>query len=187
MVGCAQHLQRHVHHDRPEDRTGQRPRAAEDDHRVDRDQQRHVEVGGEDARVERGEQRPREAGDARTHRKGDQLEPVDRHPHQLGRERILAQRAPRAPGARLAHRVQRRHHDEERDQGRVEVTRDAVDLAAEEMELVDVDHPVRAAGRVEAVMADAEERHAVPVLVDRHEQLAEEQRHDREVVADEPS
>ena len=41
-------------------------------------------------------------------REGDELQPLDRDAHQLGRERILAQRLPGAPGARQVDEIDAR-------------------------------------------------------------------------------
>ena len=106
--------------------------------------------------------------------------------HQLGGERILAERLPRAARARLVdeiHDEEREHEDDERG---VEVPLQRADLEAAEVEVVDVRDAVRPAGDVE-VARQAEERDRVAVLIDGDEELQEEERDDREVVADEAS
>ena len=161
--------------------------AAEDDHRVDRDQQRELEVLREDAPVQRGRERPRQGGDRGAERERHQLQPVDRHPHQLGGERILAQRAPGASRARVVQEAERHVHEREEDERDVEVAHGeqalrgrARQLPAEEAELVDVEDAVRP-------VRDALAEDVVAVVRRGEEHLEEEQRHDREVVAREPS
>ena len=61
VVRRAQRLERDVDDERAEDDAAEAAGAAEDQHRVDGDQQRRVEVGGEDGRVQRGEERAGEA------------------------------------------------------------------------------------------------------------------------------
>ena len=107
VVRRAQHLERDVDDERAEDDAAEAAGAAEDQHRVDGDQQRHVEVGGEDGRVERGEERAGEPGDAGADAKATSFSRLTGHAHQLGRERVLAQRPPGAAGARLRRRGRR--------------------------------------------------------------------------------
>ena len=58
VVRRAQQLERDVDEQRAHDHPAEAAGAAEDQHRVDRDQQRRVEVAREHGRVERREQRP---------------------------------------------------------------------------------------------------------------------------------
>ena len=123
-----------------------------------------------------------EAGRRRAERERHQLEPVDRHAHQLGRERVLAQRAPRAPRARVVDEAKRDQDDDEERERDVEVP-DVEDPAmrdrqvvAEDVERVERGDPVRAVREV-----DPEE--GVAVDHEHEEGLEEEQRHDRQVVA----
>ena len=88
---------------------------------------------------------PGDAGHARADRERQQLQPVDGHRHQLGRELVLAKRPPGAAGARLVHEVQDRDDEHERDEGDVEVAVERRDLPPEELERVEVRDPVRAA------------------------------------------
>ena len=76
-------------------------------------------------------------------------------------------------------------HDEEEDERDVVVALQRLELVAEEVERVDVRDPVRPVGDV-VVLGQAEERDRLAVVGDGDEELAEEERHDRQVVADEP-
>ena len=120
-------------------------------------------------------------------RERHQLEPVDGHAHQLGGERILAQRAPRAARAGVVQQVER--HVDQREEGerdvqvahREEPLRGrARQIPAEDAELVDVEDAVRP-------VRDALAEDVVAVIRRGEEDLEEEERHDREVVAREAS
>ena len=110
----------------------------------------------------------------RRHRRAEgeahQLQPVDGHAHRLGRERILALRPPRAAGAREVDEAERDVDDDEERERDVEI-RDGEDAAvldgqvvAEEVERVDPQDPVRAAGDVVAVDAVAVRRQRLEQL-----------------------
>ena len=184
MVRRSQDLERHVDDESPEDHAAEAAGAAEDHDRVDRDQQGRVEVAREHRGLERGEERAGQPRDARAEGERVELEPVDRHPHHLGGQRVLAQRVPRPPGARPVDEVDGGEADQEEDQGDPVVALERLELLPEDVERVEVRDPVRAVRDVVAA-GETEDRDPVPVVRHRHEELAEEERHDREVVADE--
>ncbi len=64
--------------------------------------------------------------------------------HRPGCERILAERAPGAAGARLAEEMQRREHDAHRPEQEEVLLLPRRQLVAEEAQRVDVGDPVRA-------------------------------------------
>ncbi len=185
-IGRAQDLEDDVDDDHAQDHPGHASRAAEDHHRVDRDQERDLEVAREDADLNRREQRSREPGDRRSEHEREQLEPVHRHPHQLRRQGVLAQREPRAPRPRSVERVEPRRDDREDDEDEVVVAADRGDREPEGVDVVDAVDADRAAGEVDR-RAEAGRRDPVGVGHERHERLAEEERQDREVVAEEAS
>ena len=76
-------------------------------------------LAGKTAPCCRREERPRDAGDARADGERQQLQPVHRHRHHLGRELVLAQRPPRAAGARLVQEIEHGDDDDERREGDV--------------------------------------------------------------------
>ena len=130
---------------------------------------------------------PRERSDRGAEREAQQLEPVDGHPHHLGRERVLAERAPRATRAGEVHEAQQDVDDDEERERDVEVgdVEDAAlardgDRVPEEAERVDVEQAVGAARDVVTEEVVAVRRHG-------EEQLQEEERHDREVVTGQPA
>ena len=86
---------------------------------------------------------PGEARDARADRERHELEPVDRHRHELGGELVLSERAPRAPGARLVDEVEDGHDDEERRTSDVVGAVERRDLLPEERQRLDVRDAVR--------------------------------------------
>ena len=134
----------------------------------------------------RGVDRARERADARADGDRKQLQPVDGHPHQLRRERIVTVGAPGAAGPRLVQEVNRGEHDDDGDQREPEVRAVRRQVVAEDPEVVDVRDPVRPARDV-VRSVERDQRHAISLDRDRVEDLAEEQRYDREVVADEPA
>ena len=130
---------------------------------------------------------PRERSDRGAEREAQQLEEVDGHSHHLGRERVLAERAPRATRAGEVDEAQQDVDDDEERERDVEVgdvedaplARDG-DRAPEEAERVDVEQAVGAARDVVTEEVVAVRRHG-------EEELQEEERHDREVVTCQPS
>ena len=174
-------LEGDVDHDRADDDAGQAPDAAEDHDRVDRDQDRQREVprghGGQDG----GEDAARKPGDAGSEGERHQLQPIDRNAHRLGREWVLAQRAPGAAGARLAEEVQADQDEQDDAEDEPVLLAPRRQLVAEEVVRVDVRDPVRPSGQSLAV-------HGRIRRVDEDdERLAEEEGHDREVVAEQPA
>ncbi len=147
-------------------------RSAEHDHGVHGDQEDDVEVRREDGALVRRVQRTGDARDAGADRERHQLQPVHRHRHELGRELVLAERAPRATGPRPVQEVEERHDEDERPEGDVVVALERDDPPPEELERVDVRDAVGAARECRVDQDDEPE-------------LEEEERHDREVVADE--
>ena len=146
--GRVEHLARGDDRDRPDDHPGEAPRAAEDHDRVDQDQHLGAEVLREGAGLRRGEDASGEAGDRGAEAERHDLQPVDRHPHQLGGERILARGLPGPAGPRLADQVEHDHHDDHAAEQEpvVALRRRDREVAAEgpERERVDVREPVRA-------------------------------------------
>ncbi len=183
VAGIAEHLEQDADQHRADHDPALAAGAAEDHHRVDRDQEREREREREDAGVQGADQRAAERGDRGAEREAQQLEPVDGHSHHLGRERVLAERAPRATRAGEVDEAQQDVDDDEERERHVEVgdVEDAalardVERAAEEAERVDVEQAVRAARDVVTEEVVAVRRHG-------EEELQEEERHDREVVA----
>ena len=139
----------------------------------------------EDAELDGGEDRPGQAGRRGAEHEREQLQAVHRHAHHLGGERVLAERTPRPPGARVVDELQRHDHHGEDAEREPEVAADRAELVAEDADRVDVRDPVRAAGDVGRAVVP---RECDPVGVRRQHDvdLREEERHDREVVADQP-
>ena len=121
IARIAQQLEHHADDHRADVTPGEVALAAEDDHRVDGDQQREREREREHAALQRREERAGERRDGGAEAERHQLEQVDRHAHRLGRERVLAQRAPGAAGARVVDEVQRDVDDREEGERDVEV------------------------------------------------------------------
>ena len=174
-------LEGDVDHDRTEDHAGQAADAAENHDRVDGDQERQREVSRTDRREDGREDASREACDPGAEAERHQLEAVDRHAHRLRREWILTEGAPGAAGAGFADEVQADEHERDDTEQEVELLRPARELVAEERQRVDVGDAVRPAG--EPLAADG----GVRGEDEDDERLPEEERHDREVVAEQPA
>ena len=172
-----------VEHDRddhaPEHRPRQASAAAEDESRVHDDEELHLEVERVHAELERREHAPGQPCDGGAARERHELQAVDGDGHDLGRERVVVDRPPCAPGARSLEEVEGGDDDRQHRQEEVEVRRRAAEAHAEEVERGDAGDAVRPAGQVDAEPVDVER--------ELQEDLAEEQRHDREVVAAQPS
>src|SRR6476469_1180990 len=170
---------------------------ADDDHR-------HEEHGVEDGEVVRvdelllgGEERTREATDGRTGRERQQLEAERRHTHELGGVLVLTGGLPGPADARVLHAPVEEEHDEHQGQcqpvvgdrvghaelqepglvGQVDLGDEAVPHEVGDPEQVEVrrGRDVRDASRAAG--------QAVGVDQDQADDLAEPERHDREVVA----
>ena len=173
-------LERHVDHDRADDRSGDAPDPAEDDNRKDENEDVEREVAGHHRSLDRCEDPAAEPGQRRTHDDGETLEPVHGNAHHLGREGILTKRAPGAPGPRPVRKVEAGRREDEHAQEEVVLLFDRRQVVAEEAERVDVADPTRAAREADAV------DHGVRRVREHEKRLQEEERDDREVVADEP-
>ena len=186
--GSPEQLEQDADDDRAEDDAGLAALAAEDDHRVDGDQEHEVELEREHGRVRRREQRPGQRRGRRPEGEAHQLQPVHGHAHHLGGECVLALRAPRASGPRVVDEAEQDEHrceEAERDEVVADGERAAVldgQLLAEEVERVDAKDPVRSAGHVPGT-----EEELVPVRRECLEELEEEERDDRQVVAGQPA
>ena len=125
VVRRPQRLERDVDDERAEDDAAEAAGAAEDQHRVDGDQQRHVEVGGEDGRVQRGEERAGEPGDAGAARERDRASAGSRAcPSSRPRASPRAATARRGPCATRSRGRRPTSIDEEEAERGVEVARD---------------------------------------------------------------
>ena len=143
-----QELERDRDHERAEDDAAQTPEPAEDDDRVDRDEDRDVEVR---------RRSPRSAGSAKMQpvkpaipapmANARSLSRFTGMPDRTGREGVLAKRAQRTSGARLAEEVEPREDEHRRDEQHVVLLRPGRGLEAEEAQRVDVGDPVRPAGQ----------------------------------------
>ena len=179
----AQELERDRDHDRPDHDARLAAGAAQDHHRVERDQERQVEVLREDAELDGGEDRSGEPCRGGAEHEREDLHPVDRDAHHLGRERVLAQRPPRPAGARLVQQVEADEHEREHDERQPEVALRRTELDPEDLHRVEARDPIRAAGEVRGRVVPGQ-RDPVRIRGQDDEDLREEQGDDREVVAD---
>src|SRR3954447_15849594 len=138
-------LERHVDDDRAENRPGDAPHAAEDDNREDEDENVESEVAGRHRRLDGREDPAAEPRQRRTDDDRETLEPVDGNAHHLGRERILPERTPGAPGSRSIREVQTGCGEAEHDREEVVLLLNRGERVAEELEWVQVADPARAA------------------------------------------
>ena len=174
-------LERHGDHERPQDHAAQAAEAAEDDDRVDGDEDRDVEVARRDGSEERREHAAREARDPCSDAESEELEPVDRNAHRLRRERVLAKRTQGTARAGFAQEVEADQDDDSCHEQHEVLLRPRDELVAEEADGVDVGDPVRPAR--EPLAGDL----GIRRVHEDDERLPEEQRHDRQVVAEEPA
>ena len=114
--------------------------------------------------------------DHRAERERHQLDPVDRDRHRRRGERVFAHCPPGAAGARGVEQLQHAHRQHQQDHraGRSSPVL-VVSVMSEDADRVDPDDPV---GTAELAGSD--------VVGELDERLAEEQRDDRQVVADQP-
>ena len=184
VVGVAKQLEHDVDRDRadhdPRDAAG----TAEDHHRVDGDQQRQVEVRREDAELDRGEDRARETRRRRSNMNASSLRRFTGMLISSAASESSPKRPPGAASPRLVDEAERDDDEREHAERQPEVAADGVELVAEDADRVDVRDPVRAAREVRRPVVPRQ-RDPVGIVRQHDVDLRPEERHDREVVAEE--
>ena len=171
------------HEHRAEHHAPDRAQAAHDDHGEDEDGEAELELVGVDALQEGAEEGARDPAEGAAGGVGQQLGAHQRHAHAGRRHLVLAQGDPRAAQARVAQaEVHEQHHQAQGEHGpeiRSEVRR-LIELGKEgQVDLVDGRDRLTPVGE----LVVAERGQLVAVLSDPADDLAEGQRHDRDVVA----
>ncbi len=169
--------------DRAQHHAPDRPEAAEDDHGQHEDRERELELVGVDRVVEGAEERAGHAAHRRAERVGEELHAHGRDAHADRGDLVLADRDPRPADARVAQPEVDEQHDQ-RERERRPVPRSEVQRgeAVDEREVDLVDRRDAGAAVREVEVADAEDA-LVGVDRDAADDLAERERHDRDVVA----
>ena len=174
VAGAAQQPVVDDHHDQSAGRrASDTPGAAEDQRGVNQDQEGRVKVGREHADLLGSVDRAREGRHHRTERECHQPDPVDRDRHRRGRQRVFTHGPPGAPGARCLQQPQHGHRDHDQAYEQVVVAQVRGEPIPEGADRIDPDDAVGTTQRAGS--------HVVGEL---NERLAEEQRNDCQVVAE---
>ena len=178
------------------------PHAAEDDHAEDEHRDVEEEVARERRALERRVVGAGDAAEERAARVRPRLRPHQRDSHRRGRGLVLADRDPGAAEARVLQPQRAEDREQEQHDRRPEEDVGRLDLVAEVLRVaaLEVVRRQEAAGQVREAVAEAERverrdpvrpvrqveagaEEVVAVARDLRQDLAEAERHDREVVA----